>query len=157
MTNMTIIKDIPVHVGDTVCVYYKVIEHETEAGKTKKEVKDKVRERLQPYEGIVIGIKGVGENQSFMVRRLGVGDIGIERIFPVISPWIQKITVKKHGIVRRAKLYYLRKAKNQLKIKEEKVTIKTPTKTKIAHIKNIKKQLSQNKSDIKVEKQPSTS
>lgn len=96
------------HVGDTVRVHYKLIEKEKVAGKTKREVKEETRERTQVYEGIVIAIKGSGENIMFTVRRIGVGSIGIERIFPLVSPWIKKLEVKKLGLVRRAKLYYLR-------------------------------------------------
>lgn len=68
------------------------------------------------FDGIVIMIKGSGENQSFTVRRLGVMGIGIERIFPIASPLLTKIEVKKQGKVRRAKIYYLRtQTKKQLK------------------------------------------
>lgn len=101
-------KTVSFHVGDTVRVHYKLIEHEKVAGKTKREVKEETRERTQVYEGIVLGIKGNSTNKMFVVRHLGVGAIGVERIFPLISPWIRKIEVKKHGSVRRAKLYYLR-------------------------------------------------
>ncbi len=96
------------HVGDTVRVHYKLIEKEKVAGKTKREVKEETRERIQIFEGIVIAIKGSGANVMFTVRKIGAGAIGIERIFPLISPWIRKMEVKKHGLVRRAKLYYLR-------------------------------------------------
>jgi large subunit ribosomal protein L19 len=99
---------ITFHVGDTVRVYYKLIEHEKVAGKTKREVKEETRERTQAFEGIVISIKGSGANCMFTVRKIGSGAIGIERIFPLLSPWIKKLEVKKTGDVRRAKLYYLR-------------------------------------------------
>lgn len=101
-------RTVAFHVGDTVRVHYKLIEHEKIAGKTKREVKEETRERTQVYEGIVLGIKGNGTNKMFVVRHMGVGAIGVERIFPLISPWIRKIEVKKLGVVRRAKLYYLR-------------------------------------------------
>lgn len=101
-------KETPFHVGDTVAVHYKLIEKEKIAGKTKREVKEEVRERIQVFEGIVIAIKGSGENAMFTVRRIGAGAIGVERIFPLVSPWIKKLEVKKLGDVRRAKLYYLR-------------------------------------------------
>lgn len=108
-------------VGDTVAVHYKIIEREVVAGKTKKEKKEEQKERTQPFIGIVIAIRGGGEGQSFVVRRIGIGAIGIERIFPVHSPWIKKIVVQKRGDVRRAKLYYLRtkvgKAASKLKTK----------------------------------------
>lgn len=101
-------KSVEFHVGDTVRVHYKLIEKEKVAGKTKREVHEEVRERTQPYEGIVISIKGGSENTMITVRKIGAGAIGIERIFPLVSPWIKKVEVKKHGAVRRAKLYYLR-------------------------------------------------
>jgi large subunit ribosomal protein L19 len=103
-------KDISltIHVGDTVRVHYKLIEKEKVAGKTKREVKEETRERTQAYEGIVIAIKGSGANAMFTVRKIGTGAIGIERIFPLISPWIKLIQIKKRGTARRAKLYYLR-------------------------------------------------
>ena len=95
-------------IGDTVQVHYRIIEKEKIAGKAKREVKEEIRERIQIFEGIVISIKGEGNNKTFTVRKIGVGGIGIERIFPLSSPWIKKITVKKSGKVRRAKLYHLR-------------------------------------------------
>lgn len=101
-------KSLTFHVGDTIRVHYKLIEHEKVAGKTKREVKEETHERIQVYEGIVIAIKGSQENCMFTVRKIGAGGVGIERIFPIMSPWIRKIEVKKHGDVRRAKLYYLR-------------------------------------------------
>ncbi|MFZ2025076.1 MAG: 50S ribosomal protein L19 [Microgenomates group bacterium] len=101
------------HIGDTIRVHYKLIEHEKVAGKTKKEVKEETRERVQVFEGILIAIKGGQENQMITVRKIGVGAIGIERIFPLVSPWIKLIEVKKHGEIRRAKLYYLRGRKGR--------------------------------------------
>jgi len=101
------------HIGDTIRVHYKLIEHEKVAGKTKKEVKEETRERVQVFEGILIAIKGGQENQMITVRKIGVGAIGIERIFPLVSPWIKLIEVKKHGEIRRAKLYYLRSRKGK--------------------------------------------
>lgn len=95
--------------GDTVRVHYKLIEKEKVSGKAKREVHEQVRERLQVFEGIVIAIKGSQENRMFTVRKIGTDAVGIERIFPIVSPWIKKLEVKKHGDVRRAKLYYLRK------------------------------------------------
>ncbi len=97
-----------IHVGDTVAVHYKIIEKEVISGKTKKEKHEEAKERTQAFEGIVISVKGAGANQSFCVRRMGAANVGIERIFPVLSPWIKKIVIKKKGDVRRAKLYYLR-------------------------------------------------
>lgn len=108
MANQTSWNTISFRVGDTVRVHYKLIEHEKVAGKTKREVKEETRERTQVFEGIVIAIRGSGANCMFTVRHMGVGAIGVERIFPLISPWIRKLEVKKRGDVRRAKLYYLR-------------------------------------------------
>lgn len=99
---------VPLHVGDLVRVHYKLIEKEKVAGKTKREVKEETRERIQVFEGIILAIKGSGANAMFTVRKIGAGGIGIERIFPLMSPWIRKMEVKKHGDARRAKLYYLR-------------------------------------------------
>lgn len=102
-------KETVFHIGDTVRVHYKLIEHEKVAGKTKREIKDETHERVQIFEGIVLAIKGSGSNCMFTVRKIGAAAIGIERIFPLASPWIKKIDIKRLGKVRRAKLYYLRK------------------------------------------------
>ena len=101
-------KEVTFHVGDTVRVHYKLIEKEKVSGKTKREVHEETHERTQAFEGIVLSIRGSGPNAMFTVRRIGVGAIAIERIFPLVSPWIKKLEVKKLGDVRRAKLYYLR-------------------------------------------------
>lgn len=96
------------NVGDTVKVYIKVVEGD--------------KERLQPFEGIVISRKGGGIRETFMVRKISFG-IGVERIFPLHSPSINKIEVLKQGIVRRAKLYYLRDRKGKkAKVKEKRRT-----------------------------------
>lgn len=108
MANSAQWNDIVFHIGDTVRVHYKLIEKEKVAGKTKREVKEEIRDRLQVFEGIVIAIRGSGANLMFTVRKIGAAAVGIERIFPVISPWIKKLEVKKLGNVRRAKLYYMR-------------------------------------------------
>jgi len=101
-------KEVAFCVGDTVRVHYKLIEKEKVSGKTKREVHEETHERTQAFEGIVLAIRGSGDNTMFTVRRIGTGAIGIERIFPLVSPWIKKFEVKKRGDVRRAKLYYLR-------------------------------------------------
>ena len=80
-------------VGDTVRVHQKI----TEGG----------RERVQVFEGVVIARKGGSSTETFTVRRISFG-IGVERVFPVHSPRLEKIEVTAHGKVRRAKLYYLR-------------------------------------------------
>lgn len=104
--------EVPFSVGDTVRVFYRIIEREKKAGKTKKSMTEEVKERIQPYEGVVIGIKGVSENKSFTVRRIGANQVAIERVFPIVSPWIEKVEVTRPGKVRRAKAYYLRSRPN---------------------------------------------
>jgi len=101
-------KNIRISVGDTLRIHYRLIEKEKVAGKTKREVHEETRERIQIFEGILIAIRGSGDNCMITVRHIGSGAIGVERIFPLVSPWIRKIDVKKHGDVRRSKLYYLR-------------------------------------------------
>jgi large subunit ribosomal protein L19 len=89
-------KDLPVlRPGDTVRVYVRLKEAEGE------------KERIQPFEGVVIKKRGRLTGASFTVRRVSFG-IGIERVFPVNSPSISSIEVLRQGRVRRAKLYYLR-------------------------------------------------
>lgn len=114
-------KDTQFSVGDTVVVNYKIIEKEKKTGTAKREVKEEMRERIQPFEGVVIGIKGAGENKSFTVRKIASGGVGVERIFPLVSPWIESIKVKRRGKPRRAKLNYLRnrKGKEALYVKEK--------------------------------------
>ena len=100
-------KDVPeFRVGDTVKVYFKVIEGN--------------KERIQAYEGVVIARKHGGLSETFTVRRISSG-IGVERTFPLHSPKIDKVEVVRHGSVRRAKLYYLRERTGKpAKIKEAK-------------------------------------
>src|SRR5207302_9734193 len=81
-------------VGDTVRVHTKVVEGD--------------KERIQIFSGVVIGRRGHGLNQMFTVRRISYGE-GVERVFPVHSPRVDKIEVERKGSVRRAKLTYLRK------------------------------------------------
>ncbi len=80
--------------GDTITVAYRI--------------KEGNKERIQQYRGVVIRINGDGDKKRFTVRKISDG-IGVERIFPIESPFIESITVNKLGRVRRAKLYYLRK------------------------------------------------
>ncbi len=70
-------------------------------------IKEGERERVQAYEGVCIARGGQGIDESFTVRKISFGE-GVERVFPVLSPMIESIEVKRRGVVRRAKLYYLR-------------------------------------------------
>lgn len=92
------------NVGDTVSVHYKIIEGN--------------RERIQVFEGIVIAIDNKGMGKNFTVRKISF-DVGVERIFPMFSPRIAKIEIKKRGKIRRAKLYFLRERRGKsAKLKE---------------------------------------
>ena len=97
-------------IGDFVKVHVKVIEGN--------------RERIQVFDGTIIGMHGKGINKAFTVRKLSSG-IGVERIFPIHSPKIENVEVVRHGKIRRAKLYYLRdrlgksaRLKEDLRIKD---------------------------------------
>lgn len=70
-------------------------------------IKEGERERVQAYEGVCIARTGTGVHEAFTVRKISFGE-GVERIFPLLSPMIESIEVKRRGVVRRAKLYYLR-------------------------------------------------
>lgn len=94
----------PFNIGDTVAVYFKIIE-----GKT---------ERIQKFEGLVIAMKNAGARKTFTVRKNSFG-VGVERVFPYESPRIVKVDVTRPGKVRRAKLYYIRdKVGKGAKVKE---------------------------------------
>src|SRR5690554_878337 len=91
--------------GDTVNVHVRVIEGD--------------KERIQQYQGVVIGIRGSGSSRTFNVRKVSNG-IGVERIFPIFSPKLAKIEVVRKGKVRRAKLFYLRSLRGKAaRIKEK--------------------------------------
>lgn len=94
--------------GDTVNIKYKIIEGN--------------KERIQPFEGIVIARKGKGVSKTFTVRRIAADNVGVERIFPLNSPNIVSLTVVKRGVTRRSKLYYLREkvGKAAVRVKEKK-------------------------------------
>ncbi|MBL7159409.1 50S ribosomal protein L19 [Candidatus Microgenomates bacterium] len=96
------------NVGDEIEVHLKIVE--------------KKKERIQIFKGLVIAIRGREENKNFIVRKIASLGIGVERIFPLNSPWIKKIVVKRKGKVRRAKLYYLRErtGKAAVRVKEKK-------------------------------------
>ena len=100
---------VPFNVGDTVRVHTKVVEGD--------------KERIQIFSGVVIGKRGRGLNETFTVRRISYGE-GVERIFPVHSPRIEKVEVERQGQVRRAKLTYLRKrvGKGATVVKEKEST-----------------------------------
>ncbi len=87
--------------GDTVKVYTKILEGESE--------------RIQAFEGIVIRKHGSGLDATFTVRKVSFG-VGVERIFPLYSPNIEKIEIVKKGSVRKAKLYYLRKVVGKMEV-----------------------------------------
>ena len=103
-------------VGDTVRVHFKIIE-----GKT---------ERIQVFEGLCIAIKRDGLKKTFTVRKISYG-VGVERIFPVNSPRIQKIEVIRYGRVRRAKLYYIRDRVGKAAKVAELIRRKTDKKEKV--------------------------
>jgi large subunit ribosomal protein L19 len=87
-------KDFPeFKAGDTITVHYKIVEGN--------------KERIQQYRGVVLQKHGIGASATFTVRKMS-GNVGVERIFPFSSPFIDKIELNKHGRVRRAKIFYLR-------------------------------------------------
>ena len=87
-------KDFPeFKAGDTITVHYKIVEGN--------------KERIQQYRGVVLQRHGAGASATFTVRKMS-GNVGVERIFPFSSPFIDKIELNKHGRVRRAKIFYLR-------------------------------------------------
>lgn len=100
-------KELPeFSVGDTVRVYIKIIEEE--------------KQRIQAFEGLVIGKKGSGVKKSFIVRRISYGE-GVERTFQIHSPVLDKVEVVRRGKVRRGKLYYLRKKVGKKTTVEERI------------------------------------
>ena len=103
------------NVGDSVRVHTKVVEGD--------------KERIQVFSGVVIGKRGRGLNETFAVRRISYGE-GVERIFPLHSPRVDKVEVERHGSVRRAKLTYLRKrlGKGATLVKERATKVVAPTK-----------------------------
>ncbi|MEQ1753470.1 MAG: 50S ribosomal protein L19 [Micropepsaceae bacterium] len=103
VTALTKKKKLEFQPGDTVKVNVKVVEESLDE-KTKQ---IKRRERIQAFEGVVIGRQGQGLNENFTVRKISYGE-GVERIFPVYSPLVDSVDVLRRGRVRRAKLYYLK-------------------------------------------------
>jgi len=100
-------------VGDSVRVHTKVVEGD--------------KERIQIFSGVVIGKRGHGLNETFTVRRISYGE-GVERVFPLHSPRVDKIEVERQGHVRRAKLTYLRKrlGKGATLVKEKEARVVVP-------------------------------
>lgn len=95
--------------GDTVNVHLRIVEGS--------------RERIQVFQGVVIGIKGDGMNKSFTVRRIAAHGIGVERTFLYYSPLIEQIQVLRHAKVRRAKLYFLRQRSGRsARLKEKRLS-----------------------------------
>jgi large subunit ribosomal protein L19 len=93
--------------GDTVTVSYKI--------------KEGAKERIQLFQGVVLQKKGAGLSQTFTVRKISNG-VGVERIFPINSPKIESIEVNKHGVVRRARIFYIRELTGKkARIKEKKM------------------------------------
>src|SRR5262245_45490838 len=117
-------KDIPQYqVGDTVDVHTRIVEGD--------------KERIQVFSGTVIMKKGYGINETFTVRRI-VNNEGVERIFPIHSPFIAKVVVKRSGETRRAKLFYLRqrvgkavRLTEQRKITKEEASAPAPNKANV--------------------------
>ncbi len=92
-------KQFPVfNSGDTIAVNYKIIEG--------------IKERIQNFQGVVIQVSGKGRNKTFTVRKIS-NNVGVERIFPISSPFIESIEVIKKGKVRRARIFYQRKLKGK--------------------------------------------
>ena len=113
-------KDLPnIQVGDTIDVHQRILEGQ--------------KERVQIFNGVVIAIKGRGLSHTITVRRTVQGE-GVERVFPIHSPKISKIDIKRSGVVRRAKLYYMRKRVGKAtrlkerkgKVLPKKVVVATP-------------------------------
>ena len=106
LTEQQLRKDLPeIGIGDTVRVHAKI--------------KEGSRERIQVFEGVVIAKKHGGVNETVTVRRISYG-VGVERVFPVHSPFVEKVEVVRKGKVRRAKLFYLRERTGKAaKVKEE--------------------------------------
>ncbi|MCX6286121.1 MAG: 50S ribosomal protein L19 [Bacteroidetes bacterium] len=93
--------------GDTITVHYKI--------------KEGNKERIQNFQGVVLQRAGKGINATFTVRKIS-GNIGVERIFPLSSPFIDKIDVNKRGVVRRARIFYMRELRGKkARIKEERI------------------------------------
>jgi large subunit ribosomal protein L19 len=102
------VKDFPTFkAGDTVTVSYKI--------------KEGNKERIQQFQGVVLQRRGTGATETFTVRKMS-GNVGVERIFPISSPFIEEVAVNKKGSVRRARIFYFRERTGKsARIKEKKV------------------------------------
>ena len=106
------IRDLDFHPGDTLRVHYKIVEEK--------------KTRIQAYQGTVLSIKGKGNSKTFTVRKISNG-VGVERVFYLQSPMIDKIEIAMLGRVRRAKVYYIRKKKGKAaRITQKKRVINKP-------------------------------
>ena len=108
---LSVVNELPnFKAGDTITVYYKIKEGE--------------KERTQHFQGTVLQRRNSGANETFTIRKMS-GGVGVERIFPLASPSIEKIEVNKHGSVRRSRIFYLRERTGKTaRIKERKFTKK---------------------------------
>ena len=104
-----------VHIGDTVKVHMRIVEGE--------------KERIQVIEGVVIKMRGGGARKTLTVRKISFG-IGVERIFPIHSPRVEKIDIVKRAKIRQAKLYYLREVRGKAARLKERKPIRPTTKAK---------------------------
>jgi large subunit ribosomal protein L19 len=108
MTTMNTIETLEKEEADRLLSLRKVPDFQPgDTVRVNVRIKEGERERVQAYEGVCIARGGHGINESFTVRKISFGE-GVERLFPVLSPMIESIEVKRRGVVRRAKLYYLR-------------------------------------------------
>lgn len=105
--------------GDTITVHYRISEGN--------------KERIQQYQGVVVQRKGSGSTATFTVRKMS-GSVGVERIFPISSPFLDKVEVNKRGDVNRARIFYIRERRGKsARIKEKRLVVGTdgaPAKTK---------------------------
>ena len=104
-----------IHIGDTVKVHMRIVEGE--------------KERIQVIEGVVIKMRGGGARKTLTVRKISFG-IGVERIFPIHSPRVEKIDIVKRAKIRQAKLYYLRELRGKAARLKERKPIRPTTKVK---------------------------
>jgi len=108
MTTMNMIETLEKEEADRLLANKKIPDFQPgDTVRVNVRIKEGERERVQAYEGVCIARGGQGVNESFTVRKISFGE-GVERLFPVMSPMIESIEVKRRGVVRRAKLYYLR-------------------------------------------------